>query len=116
MTTKNNSLEKTKLKNYINEIIKKDLEDMDYSFDDLVNELKIMNLLNNKEIIPTIENAEIYKGQIARGKNNINYRSVPHLTTNKYIWSKVGSLPETRYLLTKEKELTENLSKLLICN
>jgi hypothetical protein len=52
-----------------------------------------------------------------KSKNNINYRSVPHLTKKntetKYIWSKVGSLPETRYLYEKEKEKNEELTNML---
>jgi Rps23 Pro-64 3,4-dihydroxylase Tpa1-like proline 4-hydroxylase len=113
------NLEEIDLEDYINERLKKKLEKMNYTFDDLMNKVKKMNLLEKKEeIIPTKENAEFYKGQILKSKNNINYRSVPHLTKKntetKYIWSKVGSLPETRYLYKKEKqskELTEQLNE-----
>jgi hypothetical protein len=66
-------------------------------------------------IIPTKENAEIYKGILVKF-NNKNYRSVPHLTKNKnetkYIWSKEGSLPEIRYLYEKTKESNKVAKKL----
>jgi hypothetical protein len=57
------NLEEIDLEDYINEILKKKLEKMNYTFDDLMNKVKKMNLLEKKEkIIPTKENAEFYKG------------------------------------------------------
>jgi hypothetical protein len=58
-------LEDTELEEFINDIIKIHLKNMNHSFDDLMNKVKKMNLLEKKEeIIPTKDNAAFYKGQI----------------------------------------------------